>query len=148
MTSLSTHNPGALELCSQEPIHIPGAIQPHGALLVLDGDRLTVLQASANWSGLTGAATPEPPVGRSLEEVLGAEAAASVRERLEERGTAESDPFVDPSSEPSSGSPQRSADRLAPESGWVTRSSANLPPSSAEVIDLGSRPIGPRKPMR
>jgi hypothetical protein len=62
-------------------------------------------------------------------------------------GTAESDSVVDPSSEASGGSPQRSADRLAPGSSWATRSSANLPPSSAEVIDLGSRPIGP-KPKR
>jgi hypothetical protein len=64
-------------------------------------------------------------------------------------GTPESDRFVDRSSEASSGSPQSTTDGLPPGSGWVTRTSANLPPSSAEVIDLGSRPIGPvPKPLR
>lgn len=37
-----------LEACAREPIHIPGAIQPHGALLVLDPEDLSVLQASRN----------------------------------------------------------------------------------------------------
>jgi light-regulated signal transduction histidine kinase (bacteriophytochrome) len=34
--------------CDKEPIHIPGAIQPHGALIVLSDDGLSVTQASAN----------------------------------------------------------------------------------------------------
>lgn len=37
-----------LDACSREPIHIPGSIQPHGALLVLDEGDLTCLQASGN----------------------------------------------------------------------------------------------------
>ena len=44
MTSAETD----LEACAREPIHIPGAIQPHGALFVLDRQSLTVSQASAN----------------------------------------------------------------------------------------------------
>ena len=44
-----------LESCAQEPIHIPGAIQPHGALLVLDPASFSVLQASANASNVLGA---------------------------------------------------------------------------------------------
>ncbi len=36
-----------LNNCDREPIHVPSAIQPHGALLVLN-DRAEVLQASAN----------------------------------------------------------------------------------------------------
>ena len=37
-----------LDVCAREPIRTPGAIQPHGALLVLDAATLRVRQASAN----------------------------------------------------------------------------------------------------
>src|SRR5262245_25061760 len=43
-----------LEGCAKEPIHIPGGIQPHGALLVLDPRTLEVLQASTNAAQLLG----------------------------------------------------------------------------------------------
>ena len=45
----------AMERCAQEPIQVPGSIQPHGFLLVLDATDLCVLQASENvehWLGL------------------------------------------------------------------------------------------------
>ncbi|MCY1666837.1 GAF domain-containing protein [Rhizobium sp. SL86] len=37
-----------LDLCAREPIHIPGAIQPHGALFVIRPADGVVVQASAN----------------------------------------------------------------------------------------------------
>jgi light-regulated signal transduction histidine kinase (bacteriophytochrome) len=37
-----------LDRCAAEPIRIPGSIQPHGALLVLEPDGWRVIQASAN----------------------------------------------------------------------------------------------------
>ncbi|MFN7024922.1 MAG: ATP-binding protein [Pseudorhizobium sp.] len=37
-----------LAACAREPIHIPGAIQPHGALFTLHPSDLVVLQASRN----------------------------------------------------------------------------------------------------
>jgi chemotaxis family two-component system sensor kinase Cph1 len=37
-----------LESCAREPIHIPGAIQPHGLLFVLREPDLTILQVSDN----------------------------------------------------------------------------------------------------
>jgi len=40
--------------CDREPIHIPGAILPHGAMLVLELDTLRVLQAAGNTAGLLG----------------------------------------------------------------------------------------------
>jgi diguanylate cyclase (GGDEF)-like protein len=40
--------------CAQEPIHLPGAIQPHGVLLAVDADSLEVLQASANCEEVLG----------------------------------------------------------------------------------------------
>ncbi len=40
--------------CDREPIHIPGAILPHGAMLVLDCATLRVLQAAGDTLGLLG----------------------------------------------------------------------------------------------
>ena len=40
--------------CDREPIHIPGAILPHGAMLVLDAATLEVLQAAGDTAGLLG----------------------------------------------------------------------------------------------
>jgi len=45
--------------CDREPIHIPGAILPHGAMLVLDPDGLEILQAAGDCKGLVGATAPE-----------------------------------------------------------------------------------------
>lgn len=48
--------------CDREPIHISGAVQPHGVLLALSLPDLTIVQASANSEGL---------LGRSVERLLG-----------------------------------------------------------------------------
>lgn len=40
--------------CDREPIHIPGAILPHGAMLVLEPETLRVLQAAGDVAGLLG----------------------------------------------------------------------------------------------
>ena len=74
--------------CSQEQIHIPGAIQPHGALLAIDPlCGFTVIAASRNAAGLlTGAAAPGGIIGRTTASILGADFAASVRQRLENGG--------------------------------------------------------------
>ncbi|AIR91324.1 ATP-binding protein [Pseudomonas cremoricolorata] len=45
----------AVERCAQEPIQVPGSIQPHGFMLVLDEQDLRVVQASDNvqrWLGI------------------------------------------------------------------------------------------------
>jgi two-component system, chemotaxis family, sensor kinase Cph1 len=68
-----------LSVCSREPIHIPGRIQPHGVLLTLSEPDWTVLQASANaemWFG---------PLARersSLGEFIGQENLESIRPAL------------------------------------------------------------------
>jgi chemotaxis family two-component system sensor kinase Cph1 len=56
--------------CDREPIHIPGAILPHGAMLVLDPATLEVLQAAGDTSRLLGV---------PLEELLGQSAAVLFR---------------------------------------------------------------------
>ncbi|MEJ1160655.1 ATP-binding protein [Prosthecomicrobium sp. N25] len=47
-----------LAACAAEPIHIPGAIQPHGALVILDPATLHVRHASRNLAEVTGLALP------------------------------------------------------------------------------------------
>jgi len=65
--------------CDREPIHIPGAIQPYGVLLALAGPELRVAQASESAREHLGREAESLP-GRELGEVLGAPAAARVRE--------------------------------------------------------------------
>lgn len=57
-----------LESCAREPIHIPGAIQPQGALLALDDD-LVVEQASANAAEFLGVEA-EALIGQPLDAAL------------------------------------------------------------------------------
>ena len=38
--------------CDREPIHVPGSIQPHGALIVLQEPEMKILQVSANTGAL------------------------------------------------------------------------------------------------
>jgi len=54
--------------CDREPIHIPGSIQPHGAMLVFDRDRKIVTHASANAAAMLGAGEI---VGSPLDAILG-----------------------------------------------------------------------------
>ena len=75
--------PGAIDLasCESEPIHIPGSIQPHGALLVLSPDTLRIEQVAGNLTGLLGAA-PEDLLGHPVDAWFGAEAVVRLREAL------------------------------------------------------------------
>jgi PAS domain S-box-containing protein len=73
-----THADRNLALCEQEPIHAPGCIQPHGALLVLDPDSWAVTQASANCPQVFGPAA-DALLGRPIAEALGPVLAAGLR---------------------------------------------------------------------
>lgn len=67
--------------CDHEQIQFSGAIQPHGALLVLSEPGLIIQQASANSEQFLGLA-PEALLGQGIEVVLEAGATISLRERL------------------------------------------------------------------
>lgn len=55
--------------CDREPIHIPGVIQPHGVLLVLQEPELDIIQVSGNTQAVIGH-IPEDLLGRSLSSLL------------------------------------------------------------------------------
>ena len=67
----------ALNRCAQEPIHTPGAIQPSGALLVIDGESLLAVQCSENLVDFLGL-TPDEALGQTLAELVGIENAEKI----------------------------------------------------------------------
>jgi len=87
-----------LSNCAREPIHVPGAIQPHGVLLALSEDARDVLVASANAGRLlrnedaleggvadAGAQDGARPDARGrLADLIGTDAAARVAAALEQ----------------------------------------------------------------
>lgn len=68
-TLLAGHAETDLTNCDREPIHMPGAILPHGAMLVLDGDTFEILQAAGDTQGLLGASLHDL-VGQSAAKLL------------------------------------------------------------------------------
>ncbi|MBJ7359939.1 SpoIIE family protein phosphatase [Nocardioides sp.] len=87
MTSAASHTPGYeeadLTTCDREPIHVPGAIQPHGVLLALDPATMTAVMVSANTEELLGVA-PDAGLGRPLSAFVGSEAAVEITTRVRE----------------------------------------------------------------
>lgn len=77
-----TFVPGEVNLsnCDAEPIHIPGAIQPHGALLAFTAD-MKIAAISANLGDAAGLDI-SGLVGRHADEVLDAETAARLAAAL------------------------------------------------------------------
>jgi len=74
--------PVNLDSCAQELIHLPGAIQPQGALLACEQRSLTVLSASANaqdFFGQTVAQMHRQPLGSLLDPL----SVADIRSVLE-----------------------------------------------------------------
>ncbi len=59
----------ALEACEREPVHIPGAIQPHGALVAMDERLQEVRQVSANLESLLGV-SPEDALVMTPEQLF------------------------------------------------------------------------------
>lgn len=73
-----------LTSCDREPIHIPGSIQPHGMLLVVDRDNLTVGHVAGPVEELLGVADWR---GATLGRLLGDEIADRVGRLTESSAT-------------------------------------------------------------
>jgi chemotaxis family two-component system sensor kinase Cph1 len=71
-----------LEVCAREPIHIPGAIQPHGLLFVLREPELIIVQASDNVETMLGIPLDQL-LGKDLSSFLNADQIAKVQFALD-----------------------------------------------------------------
>ena len=80
-----------LDNCAREPIHIPGAIQPHGLLFVLLEPGLRILQVSDNVSLFLGISA-EHLVGQDLSALLSAEHIDKVKFALSSSDPTENNP--------------------------------------------------------
>ena len=60
----------SLESCAREPVHIPGAIQPHGCLISMDTSFSRILQVSANINHCLDV-SPEQALQSSPRQLLG-----------------------------------------------------------------------------
>lgn len=82
MTALSTEHVdprvAVYSACEREPIHIPGSIQPHGALLVVDAQTGEVLQASLNTRQYLGH-EPGALLGKPVSSLIGEQASDYLR---------------------------------------------------------------------
>lgn len=65
-----------------EPIHCPGAIQPHGALLVISKPDLTIVQVSANTDSILGR-KPEQLLNTPLIDLVGTDQVETISECLD-----------------------------------------------------------------
>ncbi|MDB6015358.1 MAG: multi-sensor signal transduction histidine kinase [Gammaproteobacteria bacterium] len=64
--------------CDREPIHIPGSIQPHGVLLVVDRHGLAVEQVAGDTLSLLGF-SPQEILDHSVCELFESEIEVFVR---------------------------------------------------------------------
>ena len=68
-------------VCEREPIHIPGAIQPHGALLAVLAESQIITHASANLFDILGRAA-DMVLGELLEDIVGSAAEHIVKSTM------------------------------------------------------------------
>ena len=94
-TSATTITASDINNCDREPIHIPGAILPHGVLLVLDSDTLEVLQAAGDLPGLLGKSLHDL-LGKSADTVLNPAQTARLRRLSAEQALTTPRHLLDP----------------------------------------------------
>lgn len=78
--------------CDREPIHIPGAIQAHGVLMVLEEPALTVVQVSENVAMLLSRGV-EAVLGKPLATAFDSASVERVRDALREDNWHEVNPL-------------------------------------------------------
>ncbi len=88
-TAQTSLRPDAVDLsnCDREPIHIPGTVQSHGALLVCAGPQQTIVHVSANAKQVLGL-EPADILRQPLDVLIGDSAAATLLTSLETAQTA------------------------------------------------------------
>jgi two-component system, chemotaxis family, sensor kinase Cph1 len=71
--------------CDREPIHIPGSVQPHGALLAVDPETLKVVQAGGDTNRIFGA-EPFELIGESIISLFPADRVVRLQTLLNVEG--------------------------------------------------------------
>lgn len=66
-----------LSNCDREPIHIPGSIQPHGVLLVVEPEATRILQVAGDTERILGRDI-DAILGRRVADVVGARPASLI----------------------------------------------------------------------
>jgi light-regulated signal transduction histidine kinase (bacteriophytochrome) len=84
--------PVDLSRCADEPIHVPGSIQPHGVLIALREPDLAILQVSENVETLLGR-SHATVLDHRLEELVGRPAGDEVRSALAREPVQEQNPL-------------------------------------------------------
>jgi light-regulated signal transduction histidine kinase (bacteriophytochrome) len=79
VTGHASHSHLDITTCDREPIHIPGAIQPHGFLLALDATQWNVRFASENVGNYLRVQA-SAALGRPVEELFAPSTVAALRE--------------------------------------------------------------------
>ena len=74
-----------LKTCDNEPIHVPGSIQPFGVLLAFDASSLTLRHTSENYPEIFGLSMAVP-LGTTVAELLGAAAQIALRDEISKDG--------------------------------------------------------------
>ncbi|MFB2898466.1 ATP-binding protein [Aerosakkonemataceae cyanobacterium BLCC-F50] len=84
MSNNSTNISESIDLtnCDREPIHIPGSIQPHGFMLILQEPELKIIQVSANTTQFIGK-QPENLLNTYLKELLVPKQIEAIKKCLE-----------------------------------------------------------------
>ncbi len=78
--------------CEQEPIHIPGSIQPHGFLIAIYADSLIVDYCSANTIDFLGI-TYEQCLGKNFADIFGDEITRDFKNYVNSQGAAVNPPM-------------------------------------------------------
>ncbi len=103
-TIVTTTSASDITNCDREPIHIPGAILPHGVLLVLDIDTLEVLQAAGDLPGLLGTSL-KALVGKHADTFLDPSQTALIRRLSVEQALTTPRHLLDPALRVQAGRP-------------------------------------------
>jgi light-regulated signal transduction histidine kinase (bacteriophytochrome) len=124
-------DPVTLDNCDQEPIHIPGAVQPHGVLLAFDLAEGRIAHVSRSAEGILGTRV-EQLLGSQIDSLF-PKSDISVRAQLLEKNVVDSRPVYLSTVAASGGSFDAIAHRIGPV-GFLELEPARKPELSAPEL--------------
>ena len=82
-----------VENCADEPIHVPGSVQPYGLLMVLEEDSWTILEVSDNVQALLGM-SPAEVLNQPLSLLVGEEQQRNIAKEVRESDLSPKNSFL------------------------------------------------------